>query len=121
MLTSYTFRLNCGLHTKPVQRIHENFAFYNHNEALTIPRIITRSHAKHACSFIIAPVVRSRGLWGRLNCADRTDVSRVKRARTQRTRTMAASAVGPLSNDDIERVKHVILLDLDNCMHIFSK
>ena len=30
------------------------------------------------------------------------------------------AAVGPIAAEDVPRVSHVVLLDLDNCMHLFS-
>lgn len=28
--------------------------------------------------------------------------------------------MGPIAPEDVPRVSHVVLLDLDNCMHLFS-
>jgi hypothetical protein len=30
------------------------------------------------------------------------------------------AAVGPIAPEDVPRISHVVLLDLDNCMHLFS-
>mmetsp|Transcript_23081 Transcript_23081/g.50609 ORF Transcript_23081/g.50609 Transcript_23081/m.50609 type:complete len:279 (+) Transcript_23081:22-858(+) len=108
------------LHNSSV-RTPSNFVCYN--ETSSIHQRASRPHTNHVCRLKVAPDVCSRGVlqMGRTNRTDRTRASRVKRASTQRNGNLAASAVGPLSEAESARTQHVVLLDLDNCMHIFSK
>mmetsp|Transcript_37374 Transcript_37374/g.62910 ORF Transcript_37374/g.62910 Transcript_37374/m.62910 type:complete len:287 (+) Transcript_37374:334-1194(+) len=110
--------------TKPPQRLQ--FTCCNHGKSFD---------ARQTSLFPLAtPQIRCRGVSNnfprgsyelsnfranRYN-AGRTSARRVNH-RMQQAGPVGASAVGPLPAEDVQQVRNVVLLDLDNCMHVFSK
>jgi hypothetical protein len=110
--------------TKAPQKLQ--FACCNHGKSFD---------ARQTSLFPLAtPQIRSRGVSnnfprGRYELsnfranrysAGRTSARRVN-PRMLQAGPVDASAVGPLPAEDVQQVRNVVLLDLDNCMHVFSK